>query len=726
MPDAMRYNTASSLLESHTRMALEFEALVGHLYVVNGRSISMMPPGALVEVAPKKAARGRETDTIFVLVLPSGDTAAPALFYEQMAQLCAERYFSSSGSVTAGIRAALAHLNENLYEHNQLHGAHYEATLLCAVMKGSDLYLARIGSGVALFRSEDEVQPFPAEFSNDEQIFGMPLGVRMSPDVKMAMYQVKEGARLLLADVMLADLNYDVVRASMTRDDIGDVLLALKDAAAGTLTATAIEFVPPEAPSPLPVPVVESTRGEVITPAPEVVVEEARPVTAREEIAPRLSEARGDSLRRAAGSAALSAAGAIDNLNDAVDLVLPEKDSAKKPETGAPLMAALALLIPVVVVLVVVGFWLSGTGQSEFDVCVAQAYQAASLARSIDSSDVRGTLAAWSAVNAVVDRCNTLSPNDPQMAALSAEAQTVTDALVGIDRRPTTVVDTLPSAVLTRLVLQGQDLYALDNGNDIVYRITLNPDGLSVSPGTRQPIAAMRRGGIVNQFTVGDIIDITWAENDAGLQQGSVITALDDQGVLINCPPRFTQQCSAQRLNTSTWVRPTQMQFWQGRLYILDPGANQVWRYDASGGSFPNAPVEYFVGEGRPDIRSAVGFAIDTPGSLYVLLADGALLKYTSGQRVGFAFSNFPEGQSLSSVNRMVMNTNPTDLMLYIVARDLYTIYQTTHAGTRAASYRPSEDRQFAELADVAVDSNNDLVYAASGSTIYALQRDQQ
>jgi hypothetical protein len=717
---------ASKTLESQTRMALEFEALVGHLYVVNGRSISMMPPGALVEVAPKKAARGRETDTFFVLVLPSGDTAAPALFYEQMAQLCAERYFNSSGSVTAGIRAALAHLNENLYEHNQLHGAHYEATLLCAVMKGSDLYLARIGSGVALFRSDDEVQPFPSEFSNDEQVFGMPLGVRMSPDVKMAMYQVKEGARLLLADVMLADLNYDSVRAAMTRDDIGDVLLALKEAAAGTLTATAIEFVPPEEPSPLPVPVVESTRGEVITPAPEVVVEEDRPATSsREEPAPRRSDTRGDGLRRAVGSAALGTAAAIDNLNDAVDLVLPEKDPAKKSDSSTPLMAALALLIPVVVVLVVVGFWLSGTGQSEFDLCVTQAYQAASLARSIDSSDVRGTLAAWSAVNAVVARCDSLNPNDPQMIALANEAQTVTDALVGIDRRPTTVVETLPSAVLTRLVLQGQDLYALDNGNDIVYRITLNPDGLSVSPGTRQPIAAMRRGGIVNQFTVGDIIDITWAENNAGLQQGSVITALDDQGVLINCPPRFTQQCSAQRLNTSTWVRPTQMQFWQGRLYVLDPGANQVWRYDASGGSFPNAPVEYFVGEGRPDIRSAVGFAIDTPGSLYVLLSDGALLKYTSAQRVGFAFSNFPEGQSLANVNRMYMNTNPTDLMMYIVTRDLFTIYQTTHAGTRAASYRPSEDRQFAELADVAVDSNNDLIYAASGSTIYALQRGQ-
>jgi hypothetical protein len=415
----------------------------------------------------------------------------------------------------------------------------------------------------------------------------------------------------------------------------------------------------------------------------------------------------------------------VDGVNDAVDVLLPEPKPNPRSGGTNPLMAALALLIPVFVVVVVVIFWISGTGQSEFDRCVASAYQAANLARGIASSDVSGTLAAWGAVDVVVSNCELLQAGDPQMAALREEAQRVTDALVGIDRRQTTVIDTLPSAVLTRTVLQGEDIYVLDNGNDIVYRLTLNPDGLTIAPGTRQPLAAMRRGGVVNQFEVADILDIAWADDDAGLQQGSVITALDTNGILVNCPPRFTQQCSAQQLNTSTWVDPQSMHFWQGRLYVLDPGANQIWRYDPSGGSYPNAPVEYFVGEGRPDIRQAVDFAIDTPGSIYVLLNDGALLKYTSGQRVGFAFSNFPNGQVINGPRSMYLNTNPTDLMLYIVSGGNSTIFQTTHAGTRAASYRALDNTQFELLADVAVDSNKDLIYAVSGSTIYAIQRQQ-
>jgi len=48
-------------------MPFELEALVGHLYVVNGRTISAPPPGALVEVSPRKAARGREADTLSLI-----------------------------------------------------------------------------------------------------------------------------------------------------------------------------------------------------------------------------------------------------------------------------------------------------------------------------------------------------------------------------------------------------------------------------------------------------------------------------------------------------------------------------------------------------------------------------------------------------------------------------------------------------------------------------------
>src|SRR5215207_233535 len=105
-------------MERLAPMPFEYEALVGHLYVVGGRAISMMPPGTLVEVAPRKAARGREADTFFAMILPSGEQIAPAAFYEQMCRVSAERYFASAGSVTSGLRSVFNSLNDDLYTHN--------------------------------------------------------------------------------------------------------------------------------------------------------------------------------------------------------------------------------------------------------------------------------------------------------------------------------------------------------------------------------------------------------------------------------------------------------------------------------------------------------------------------------------------------------------------------------------------------------------------------------
>ncbi|MGV2435863.1 MAG UNVERIFIED_CONTAM: hypothetical protein LVT10_14150 [Anaerolineae bacterium] len=52
-------------------LAFELESLVTHLFMVNGRVLNAVPPGSLIEVAPKKAARGREADTILILMTPS-------------------------------------------------------------------------------------------------------------------------------------------------------------------------------------------------------------------------------------------------------------------------------------------------------------------------------------------------------------------------------------------------------------------------------------------------------------------------------------------------------------------------------------------------------------------------------------------------------------------------------------------------------------------------------
>lgn len=705
-------------------MAYDYEALVGHLYVVGGRSISATPPGVLVEVAPKKAARAREADTFFCLVLPSGDTVAPALFYEEMANLAAERYFASTASVTAGIRGVFSHLNDNLFQHNSTATTHYEASMVCAVLRGADLYVGKVGSGVALFRHQGQTQPFQADFSNNDNVYGTPLGAQPSIEPKMARYAVTHGTRLLISDPGLAELDSDAVNEAMAADDFTGVLAALKDAVRTQITLLAVEFVPPEVPAAAPIREAESLASPSAEARATAEVQAAAPATPPDDPRPR-RERRRDTTEQLAGKAALGAARVVGGANTILDQLLPLPKEGQRRMLGSPAATGIAVLIPIAVVVLVVVLWLTGTGESEFDLCVNRAEEAADVARSIASSDAQGLINAWNATLTIISECNQIRSGDPQLAALTSQGQQVIDGLLRIERRAPDVIETFPNGLLTRIILQGSDLYVLDDNNQQVYRVTLDESGLRVLPNTRpQPIPAMRRNGTVNQYTVGELVDIEWTDTGTGFSSGNVLVALDNTGLLIDCPPRFVQDCNAQRLiGTETWVAPKSIYFWQGRLYVLDPGANQLWRYDPVGGSYPNVPTEYFTGEGRPDIRNAVDFAIDTEGYVYILQSNGRLQRFRSGRPEDFGFASFPENRPPDSAYSMYLNTNPVKLGIYFVDQAKRSVYETTLAGTFINSYRASNEELFARVADVVVDDNKEIIYAVSGNSILAIPR---
>src|SRR5258708_34986903 len=129
----------------------ELEALVGHIYVVGGRAVSATPPGALVELPPRKAQRGREQDTFFTLVTPAGSNLGQATFYEQLARLAADLYFRTSGGVTSGRREAIRVVNNNLIEHNVVAGPTSSTHMSCLGLCGRESYLPRAGARFCLF-----------------------------------------------------------------------------------------------------------------------------------------------------------------------------------------------------------------------------------------------------------------------------------------------------------------------------------------------------------------------------------------------------------------------------------------------------------------------------------------------------------------------------------------------------------------------------------------------
>ena len=710
-------------------MAFELEALVGHLYIAGGRTIKTTPPGALCEVAPKRAARGREIDTFFVLVLPSG-TIAPNTFYEQMSLMAAERYFSQGGSVTYALRDVFNTLNNNLYEHNAAGRKHYEANMIAAVLRGEDLYVARAGAAALLLRKDSETKSIP-ETLNDENLFKPPLGVQPIPEIEMTRYELNEGTRVILSDGNLAEITEDNITKSIDANDIEKVLDDFKTLVTLQIQMMVVEFVPPDEPVMVPAATGQSTavlQAEIAAARVKAVQDEALALAAKEAEARRNTPQARIARRIKGGTASVArtTGHTLTSIGNLTGKLIGSKPTPQQERVSATFMMMAVIVLPVSVIAIVMLTWVLNIGQTAYEDCVQNATDAAQTARVIDSNNPAGVLAAWQAARTIVGDCNELRPesSDPVLNQIAQEAQSVIDTLNDITRREVNTVYAFPEANLSQMVLQGLDIYALDSQANIVYRLTLREDGMGAA-GTHQIIASMTTGSRIESLGVfvGDIIGI-----DYDSQRDRVI-AVDENGILISCRPLFVNDCDFQRLlSVENWGNPTEVEMWQGNLYLMDVGENQLWRYEPVSGTnnYASPPTEYFSGAIRYEFDNAVDFAIgnagNTRGAVFILYEDGTMTRHLGGEPIAFAFSGFRDGLELASVTTqgMFLNDNPIDTGFYFVSRPSRTIYETTAAGTFRAAYRIDNEKLFERLTDVVADSEQGIIYAASGNTILA------
>jgi hypothetical protein len=705
-------------------MAFELEALVGHLYVAGGRTIKTSPPGALCEVAPKRAARGRETDTFFVMVLPSGNVA-PNTFYEQMALMASERFYSQGGSVTSALRHVYNTLNNSLYEHNHSGHKHYEANIITAVLRGEELYVARTGACAMVLWQDGEMQSYPEDLTREDALFQPPLGVQPIPDVQMTSFDVKKGSRMLLSDASIAEMTRANIRNGVQAEDLETLLDDFKARVSLQIQMMAVEFVPPDEPVLMPAVTGESTA--VLS--AEIAATRAR-TSAREAEAsrnkPNPLQAR---AKQGVISTSRTSGHILRTLGDLMQTLFGKKQQDDEKQRSSWLVTAAVVGFPALILLIVMLSWVGGVGQTAFEECVQRAVDAGNIARGIDSSNTESVVTAWRGTLQIIENdCDTLRPehNDPTLQSLREEGRQTIDGINQISRRSVTPVATLPvdGANIKTLVIQGLDMYALDDVNDLVYRMQLDGDDLAVV-GQAQPVTSMRSGASVDGLGVGALIDIAF---DSANNQ---IVALAENGVLVSCPPRFINECEAQRILASErWQNPTKITIWQGNLYVLDVGARQIWRYQPSGGSFASPPTEYFTGSIRPAfLQNAVDFAISenstTRGRVYVLYGDGVLTPYYGGEALDFRFLGFRDGQAPEQVTTqaMYLSDNPTDPGIFLVSRPTRTIYKTTLGGTLASTFRVTDEALFERLNDVVADSGQGIVYAASGNTIFAFRQ---
>jgi len=699
-------------------MALELEALVGHLYIVGGRLIHLQPPGSLVEVAPNDAARGRERDTFFVLITPSG-AIAPTTFYQQLAQLAAESYFSTKGSPTVALRSMFQQLNRDLYQHNQEHSdsvqQQFETSMIAAVLHEDALYVARVGPVLSVLQTAGLTLTFPEDLSDEGALFRVPLGLQPEPDIALVHYGLTPGSRLILSDGNLVDISGERLRAILLENDIESVLQSLRRTIKIQSQLILAELVTPEYESP-------ST---------------AAPGQSSQEVAQRLGEARAELaseerrsppppqrdftslLRWGLTRLASQFAAALLACSQLLQRVFPLPAAASSRRASAGTLILTSLLIPLLIVALVVFSWVANVGETEFEQCLGNMQNAASLARSLDASNRSSIVSAWNATLQTAESCDAMRPGDPIAAAMREEARTLIDTITDVKRREAIPLINFEGAKISRLRLRGADLYALDSSQDQVYHIKLSEDGTQALQD--EPMVKMRLGASHQGFTIGQITDIAFDDFSGD------IAMLDENGTLLRCAPQFIFTCDAQRVQAAnSWKQPAAFTIWDRKLYVLDSEEGQIWRYDPSGSAYVSAPREYFAGSARPNLRNVVDFTISSSGSLYLLYDDGVLKSYYAGGEVPFIFSGFNPGTEpdIVQTDGFFLNDSPIAPGFFFISRSSRSIFETTTVGTFMDSYQAFDQSRFELLSDLVANVESNILYVASGNTIFRIHTD--
>jgi hypothetical protein len=159
-------------------------------------------PG-LFASAPKKSARLRAADRLVLLFSQTSGAPAPSYaplppnLQQELLTRLAETYFTSTGSVTAGMKAMAERLNEFLINRNLRQSRQQTAQVVgllnMAVVHGEYLYIAQAGSMHAYVINGDMIEHF-----TDSGGTARGLGLARLVNLRFFQAQVGPGASLVL------------------------------------------------------------------------------------------------------------------------------------------------------------------------------------------------------------------------------------------------------------------------------------------------------------------------------------------------------------------------------------------------------------------------------------------------------------------------------------------------------------------------------------------------
>ncbi len=375
----------------------------------------------------------------------------------------------------------------------------------------------------------------------------------------------------------------------------------------------------------------------------------------------------------------------------------------------------LAIAIPLVIILILVTQLIQSKQRLQrYDELLRLAESKAALAQSAPTAQEKQTLLNESLV--LLGQARAIGPHDPRAAQVAAQVQATLDQVEGTVRLDPPLVLYQPpaseQAALDGLVIAGSDLYLLDAKNARLIRKTLDETGVGLQPDQGAP-TIVARGATVGGYAVANLWKMAWAAAMDNRASSGLLVATADRRLLEYSPRRGLSLLAL--AGTDKWQQPAAMASYRGNLYVLDAGANQIYRYSPTAGGYEAAPDDWFALSQARDLRGAVDMAID--GAIYILYGAGRLEKFMRGDKQPFSLEGL--AQPLQQPVALYTDVDDEAKHVYVADPGAQRVVQFAKDGRFVRQFRFREGDFFARITDLRVDEASARLYFTAGDALY-------
>jgi len=388
-------------------------------------------------------------------------------------------------------------------------------------------------------------------------------------------------------------------------------------------------------------------------------------------------------------------------------LARPTRHAKGTAADHLPIMAGIAVAIPVLIAFVVVTLYLKRGAIERQSTVLNQArhsFEAAPLVQGEGYSDALET--ALQDVNAAL----AIQPDNGDFVFMRTEILKRLDELQTVVRPPLMPVWDYGPGTGRRLVATRTQVFLLDTTQGEVYLLTLDHTGHSAEG--EAPTLVVNSTQTVGDTAVGGLKDLLWL-SASGAWTGDALLVLTQDNRLLQHnmswglswvpfdPEAVTGDVRA--------LRP-----YDGRIYALSPEQDQIWRFLYDGDGFDSA--EEFFNVPVPDLSTATEMTID--GAIYVLLEDGRIFKFVGGRPEPYPVAGVP--QPLSRPVAFVSEGDMTTGALYVADADTQSIVVLSKGGEFLHQIKADGDA-FADLEALAIEEDSRTLLVLANGRLYAL-----